>query len=111
MRLFELFDQDKATVNTIGILISRLKDKVDQGHIDTTEYTVNDLLNYFQTEGITLDKDDLLAMLKLDPLKTLIKDIKGDKVEFVGQGAADALNAPEDEQEKVVAKMAKSAMK
>jgi hypothetical protein len=50
-------------------------------------------------------------MIKVPPIKDLIKNIQGDKIIFAGHGEEDALDAPEDEQEKVVAKMAKSAMK
>lgn len=110
MRLFE-FDQDRAQVSQIVALTNQLKQDIEDGDIDPQDYTVDELLDYFQMYDVILDVNDLYNMIKVPPLKDLIKNIQGDKVIFVGQSEEDALDAPEDEQEKVVAKMAKSAMK
>lgn len=110
MRLFE-FDQEKAQVTQIVALTNQLKQDIEDGDIDPANYTVDELLDYFQMYDVILDVNDLYNMIKVPPLKTLIKNIQGDKVTFAGHGEEDALDAPEDEQEKVVAKMAKSAMK
>ena len=110
MRLFE-FDQEKAQVSQIVALTNQLKQDLEDGDIDPQDYTVDELLDYFQMYDVILDVNDLYNMIKVPPIKDLIKNIEGDEVKFVGYGEEDALDAPEDEQEKVVAKMAKSAMK
>jgi hypothetical protein len=110
MRLFE-FDQEKAQVTQIVALINQLKQDIEDGDVDPQDYTVDELLDYFQMYDIILDVNDLYNMIKVPPLKDLIKNIQGDKVLFVGQGEEDALDAPDDKQDEIVAKMAKSAMK
>ena len=111
MRLFE-FDQERATVSQIVALTSQLEEAIEDGDIDPDNYTVDDLLDYFQMYDVILDVTDLYNMIKVPPLKGLIKNIQGDKVVFVGHdGEQDAPETPQDEQQKVVANMAKSAMK
>jgi len=110
MCLFE-FDQEKAQVSQIVALTNQLKQDLEDGDIDPQDYTVDELLDYFQMYDVILDVNDLYNMIKVPPIKDLIKNIQGDKIVFAGHGEEDALDAPEDEQEKVVAKMAKSAMK
>lgn len=111
MRLFE-FDQEKSTVAQIVALTSQLEEAIEDGDIDPDNYTVDDLLDYFQMYDVILDVTDLYNMIKVPPLKGLIKNIQGDKVVFVGHdGEQSAPETPQDEQQKVVAQMAKSAMK
>ena len=110
MRLFE-FDQERATVSQIVALTSQLEQSIEDGDIDPSNYTVDDLLDYFQMYDVILDVTDLYNMIKVPPLKGLIKNIQGDKVVFAGHSEEDALDAPEDKQDEIVAKMAKSAMK
>ena len=110
MRLFE-FDEDKIQVSKIVALINQLQQDVDSGEVDWQNYTVDELLDYFQDYDVILDVNDLYSMIKVSPMKDLIKNIQGDKVVFAGHSEENALDAPEDEQQKVVAQMAKSAMK
>lgn len=110
MRLFE-FDEDKVQVSKIVALINQLQQDVDSGEVDWQNYTVDELLDYFQDYDVILDVNDLYSMIKVSPMKDLIKNIQGDKVVFAGHSEENALDAPEDEQQKVVAQMAKSAMK
>jgi hypothetical protein len=111
MYLFE-FDQDSAQVAKIVALTSQLKDDVDTGQINPDEYTLEDLLQYFQEYDIILDKTDLYNMIKVNPLKSVISNIQGDKVVFNGHDSApDSEEQPEDDGKKTVAKMAQSAMK
>ena len=110
MRLFE-FDQSKVQVAQIVALTNQLKQDVEHEHIDIQNFTVDELLDYFQKYDVILDVNDLYNMIKVPPMKTVVKNIQGDKVVFVGHSEDDALDAPEDEQQKVVAQMAKSAMK
>lgn len=110
MFLFE-FDQDSAQVAKIVALTSQLQQDLDDGEIGT-DFTVDELLDYFQKYDVILDVNDLYNMIKVQPLKGLISNIEGDKVVFKGHAGEDSeLDAPEDENKKTVANMAKSAMK
>lgn len=109
MRLFE-FDDENITVVKIVALASQLKDDLDNGKIGNN-YTVDELLAYFRKYDVELDRDALYNMIKAPPLKDLIKNIQGDRVVFRGQkeDTVDKLATPNND--KVVAKMAKNAMK
>lgn len=108
MFLFE-FDNDRAMVTKIVALTNQLQQDLDDGKIGD-DFTVDELLDYFQNYDVILDVNDLYNMIKVPPLKSIIKNIQGDKVVFKGQEET-TLDAPEDENKKTVAKMAKSAMK
>lgn len=115
MYLFE-FDQNSAEITKIVALTNQLKDDVDSGEINPDQYTVDELLNYFQNYDVILDKSDLYNMIKTDPLKSVVSNINGDQIEFKGHEKApepesEPQEEPEDENKKTVAKMAKSAMK
>lgn len=113
MRLHEIFedvaDTQNALVTKIAAVVNQLKQEVETGNIPEG-YTVDDLLEYFRAYDIILDVTDLYSMIKVPPLKSLISNIQGDDVVFKGQDQGD-LEAPEDESKKIVAQMAKSAMK
>jgi hypothetical protein len=110
MFLFEL-DQGDALVAKIVALTSQLKQDLEDGEIGT-DYTVDQLLDYFQKYDVILDVNDLYNMIKVPPLKTVIKNIQGDKVVFVGQEESSPnYDAPESDDKKTVAQMAKRAMK
>jgi len=110
MFLFE-FDQDSAQVAKIVALTNQLKDDVENGEVDSDNFTVDELLDYFQQYDVILDVNDLYNMIKVAPLKTLVKNIQGDKVVFKGQEDDSAeTKAPEDENKKIVSKMANSAL-
>jgi hypothetical protein len=110
MFLFE-FDQDSALVSKIVTLTSQLEQDLEDGRIGT-DYTVDQLLDYFQNYDVILDVQDLYNMIKVPPLKTVIKNIQGDKVVFVGQDETNkTYDAPEGDDKKTVAAMAKRAMK
>jgi hypothetical protein len=110
MLLFE-FDQDAALVSKIVTLTSQLKQDLDDGRIES-DFTVDQLLDYFQKYDVILDVNDLYNMIKVPPLKTLIKNIQGDKIVFVGQEElSPKYDAPASDDKKTVAAMAKRAMK
>lgn len=105
------FDSDRAMVSRIVALTNQLKQDLEDGIIGT-DYTVDQLLDYFQKYDVILDVQDLYNMIKVPPLKTLIKNIQGDKVVFVGQDdTTPKYDAPEGDDKKTVAQMAKRAMK
>ena len=105
------FDQDRAMVSKIVALTNQLKHDLEDGIIDT-DYTVDQLLDYFQKYDVILDAQDLYNMIKVPPLKDVVKNIQGDKVVFVGQDdTTPKYDAPEGDDKKTVAQMAKRAMK
>ena len=112
MLLFE-FDQkqDSAMVAQIVALTNQLEHEIDDGEIDPDNYSVDDLLDYFQQYDIILDVDDLYNMVQVPPLKDVITNIKGDKVIFKGYSDKTTVDEPEGEDKKTVAKMAKHALK
>ena len=108
-----LFEFDTSTINVADIvaLTNQLKQEIDHGKIDPNTYTVEQLLDYFQQYDIILDADDLYNMIKVPPLKDVIANIQGEKVVFKGQQGKPAFDAPEGDDKKTVAKMAKHALK
>ena len=112
MRLFE-FDgrQDRAMTAQIVALINQLKHEIDGGEVDPNNYTVDDLLDYFQQYDVILDVDDLYNMVKVPPLKDIITNIQGDKVVFKGYQGDTAEKPEGGDSEKTVKQMAKRAIK
>ena len=98
-------------VSRIVALTNQLKQDLEDGIIGT-DYTVDQLLDYFQKYDVILDAQDLYNMIKVPPLKDVVKNIQGDKVVFVGQDdTTPKYDAPEGDDKKTVAQMAKRAMK
>lgn len=112
MLLFE-FDakQNSAMTAQIVALTNQLEQEINDGEVDPNNYSVDDLLDYFQTYDVILDTDDLYNMIKVAPLKDLIHNIQGNKVVFKGHGDIDSLDQPEDQDKKTVKQMAKHALK
>ena len=106
MRIYE-FNQDSATVSKIIALANQLKQELDQGN-NPNEFSTDDLLDYFQQSDVILDRNDLYNLIKVQPLKSVIRNIQGDAVVFKGQDEPG--EAPKDQQQQVVANMATSAM-
>jgi hypothetical protein len=107
MRLYE-FDENSATVAKIVALTNQLEQELEDGEIPS-EFSLDDLIDYFREYDVILDAQDLYNMIKQPPLKALIKNIQGDKIVFKGQSSTVA--PPEDENKKVVSQMAQNAMK
>jgi hypothetical protein len=107
MRLYE-FDENSATVAKIVALTNQLEQELEDGEIPS-EFSLDDLIDYFREYDVILDAEDLYNMIKQPPLKSLIKNIQGDKIVFKGQSTT--ATPPEDENQKVVSQMAKHAMK
>lgn len=105
MRLFEIEDP---LISRLIVVSGQLQDAVDKEKV-TAEWTVDQLLDYFQSYDITLDVHDLYNMIKKPPLKNVIANIQGDKVIFKGHDTPEA--PPEKESKKVVKQMAQKAMK
>lgn len=107
MRLFE-FDDDNVTVAKIIALTNQLENDLDNGKIGD-DYTVDQLLDYFQHYDVILDVNDLYNMIKTPPLKDIIKNIQGDHVVFKGQKEDTVDKAATPDNDKTVANMAKHA--
>jgi hypothetical protein len=114
MRLNEFVEpaEDKALAASIIAVSNHLQQQVETGEINPDNYTVDDLLDLFQSQDIILDVQDLYTMLDKPLLKGIISNIQGDKVVFKGDEpvSMDSDEQPDDSQ-KVVANMANSAMK
>lgn len=106
MRLFELDDQN-ALATKIVAAADQLKFDLENGNVEPN-WSLDQLLKYFQNYGVILDPTDLYNMIKQRPLKDVITNIQGDKVVFKGQSNTNQM--PKDQSKEVVAKMAQSAM-
>ena len=114
MRLNEFVEpaEDQALAASIIAVSNHLQQQVETGEIDPDNYTVDDLLDLFQSQDIVIDVQDLYTMIDKPLLKGIISNIQGDKVVFKGDEpvSMDSNEQPDDSQ-KVVANMANSAMK
>ena len=86
MRLNEFVEpaEDKALAASIIAVSNHLQQQVETGEINPDNYTVDDLLDLFQSQDIILDVQDLYTMLDKPLLKGIISNIQGDKVVFKG---------------------------
>jgi hypothetical protein len=108
MRLYEFANSDPQVTSLIAIS-NQLKDAIDSGQADDN-WTVDELLQYFHEYSINLSPGDLRKMITQPPLNNVISNIKGDQVVFVGQDSGSAETDDQDQNQEVVAQMAKSAM-
>ena len=105
------FDQGRAMVAKIVALTNQLQTDLDDGKIGEG-FTVDQVLDYFQQYDVILDANDLYNMIKVPPLKTVIKNIQGDQVIFVGQEENNTeYDSSETDDKKTVKQMAKHALK
>ena len=107
MRLFELSNPNPLLVRLVAVT-SQLTSEIDSGD-QHSDWTVDELLNYYKDNDIILAKEDLYNMIKKPPLKNNISNIQGDKVIFKGQETP--VEPEEEESKKVVKQMAQKAMK
>lgn len=106
MRLFELNASPLAV--SLMTATNQLKSDIDAGK-EKPDWTLEELLQYYQDNDVVVDKTDLYDAIKVFPMKKYIDNIKGDKVLFKGQ--QDYSDMPDDKKQDVVANMAKDAMK
>ena len=107
MRLFELSNPNPLLVRLVAVT-SQLTSEIDSGD-QHSDWTVDELLQYYKDNDIILAKDDLYNMIKNPPLKNKISNIQGDKVIFKGQETP--VEPEEEDSKKVVKQMAQKAMK
>jgi hypothetical protein len=106
MRLFELSNPNPLLVRLVAVT-SQLTSEIDSGD-QHSDWTVDELLQYYKDNDIILAKQDLYDMIKKPPLNQSIENIQGDKVIFKGQ-TPEQEQGP-DENQKIVAQMAQNAM-
>jgi hypothetical protein len=107
MRLFELSNPNPLLVRLVAVT-SQLTSEIDSGD-QHSDWSVDELLNYYKDNDIILAKDDLYDMIKKPPLKNKISNIQGDKVIFKGQDSP--VEPEEEDNKKVIDQMAHKAMK
>jgi hypothetical protein len=107
MRLFELSNPNPLLVRLVAVT-SQLTSEIDSGD-QHSDWTVDELLQYYKDNDIILAKQDLYDMIKKSPLKNKIDNIQGDKVIFKGQDSP--IEPEEEDSKKVIDQMAHKAMK
>jgi hypothetical protein len=107
MRLFELSNPNPLLVRLVAVT-SQLTSEIDSGD-QHSDWTVDELLQYYKDNDIILAKQDLYDMIKKPPLKNKIDNIQGDKVIFKGQDSP--IEPEEEDSKKVIDQMAHKAMK
>lgn len=110
MHLYE-FTNDYLAANIITA-VDNLKQKIDKGEI-TKNFTMDELLNYFQNYGIDLNPVDIFTMSQVAPLKSLVHPVSGKEIRFKGlpQDPTPTESLPPQQSKQVVAKMAKKAQR
>ncbi len=109
MRLFEFQLDDPLRVKLVAAS-NQLKSKMEESGADEPMST-NAFLSLLRDKfDITIDKSDIYDMIKKDPLKNIIDSIEDDKIIFKGRKQSKP-DAPNDQGNDIVAKMAKRAMK
>lgn len=106
MLLFEL--ESNPLDIKLAATTSQLKSDIDSGK-RSKEITTDELLKFYKGNDIIIDKSDLFDLIQTAPLNKIIANIQGDKVIFKGQETSQEVKP--DENKKIVAKMAKQAMK
>lgn len=106
MRLFEL-NASPLAVSLVSAT-NQLKSEIDAGK-EKPDWTLDELLKYYNDNGIVIDRTDLYDAIKQVPMKRFIKNIQGQKVVFKGQD--DYQEMPDDKKQDIVSQMAKDAMK
>jgi len=100
-----LWEFEDALVTKIVTVSDQLKSDLESGKIQGN-WTLDQLLNYFQDYDIILDPDDLYNMIQKEPLKKVIANIQGDEVVWKG---TETPETPTDQNQKVVKQMAQRA--
>lgn len=107
VKLFE-FEQDNRTLVVLTGVISQIYNRMKDTGFDEP-YSLRSLLNTLEDRDLDIDPEQFREMIKRDPLKNLIKNIKGDEVYF--KGVSDDTNEMEpDQSQKILAKMASKAV-
>lgn len=105
MRFFE-FDGPDPLLTKIVTVSDQLKSLVDKG--SAKDWTLDQLISYFQKYDVSLDKKDMYNMIKKPPLNDVITNIQGDKVIFKNDDQIEA-SPDQGDNQKIVKSMADKA--
>ncbi len=110
MYLFEF--NNNYLVSNIIVAVDNLKQKIDSGEI-TKNFTMDQLLDYFESFDLNLNPTDVYTMSQVAPLKSVVHPISGNKIRFKGipQDPTPAETPPPEMSKEVVARMAKKAQR
>jgi len=94
MRLYEFVDDNPLRVKLVA-LTDQLKDRFME--LDPDEpVKVDDFLEYLRRHDIVIDKGDFYDIVKEEPLRNMIRNVKGQDIYFKGQTINDQpVGAPE----------------
>jgi hypothetical protein len=107
MLLHEFVENNEDMVLLTGI-VSQIFNRIkDTGF--NKEYSLKSLLDTLSDRGLDLDREEFEKMIKHQPLKHLISNIKGDKIIFKGKSETDTDAMDPDETTSTLEKMAKRA--
>lgn len=108
MRLFEFDDSDIDI--KLAVIVDELKTELDNGELADSIPT-DEFLDRLEARGVPLDIEQLREKIQEKPLSDVVSNMDDDNVEFNGNSNDDLDFDDQADQEKVVAQMAKSAMK
>lgn len=104
---FEKDDPLRVSVTSIlGDIKAKIKDSDYRG-----EYKVTSLLKQLRDNGVKMDKADLITVIKQEPWRNFISNIKGDHVVFIGEPDEGSVNTEPDTSSDTMSKMADRAGK
>lgn len=108
MRLYEFVEDNPLKVKLVT-LTDQLKDRFME--LDPEEpVKVDDFLEYLRRHDVVIDKSDFYDIVKKDPLKNMIRNVKGQDIFFKGQEIPDN-NIDGPEASKIVKSMASKQAK
>lgn len=114
MRLFELYESDfedddplrVATTAALSRVRADIEDSAYKG-----KYTVDALRQELEKNGVKLTHSQLIELVKQEPWKNLISNIKGDRVMFKGEPGEHSGSEEPDETSDTLDKMANRSTK
>lgn len=101
MKLYELFENDDfesdsplriATTATLAQIKSEITDTAYKG-----KFTVNALRKKLRDNGVNVTHEQLIELIKEEPWKNLISNIKGDQVIFKGEPEDTSVSSDDEE--------------
>lgn len=116
MKLFEFdpkvdeFDKDDPLRVATTAALSRVRADIEDSAYKG-KFTVDALKQELEKNGVRMNKAQMIELLKQEPWKNLISDIKGDKVLFKGDPDDDQSNMEPDDTTGTMKKMAKRSSK
>jgi hypothetical protein len=114
VKLFELFEADDSENDPLRIattaVLSQIKADIDDSAYKG-KFTVKALLSKLQANGVKIDREQLIELVKEEPWSNLISNVKGDDVMFKGEPDEHSGSEEPDDTSGTMDKMAKRAAK